>query len=358
MASLTPRNLTSSQSALGWFKATTGSLRDVTQYKNPSGSASLEDAAMRCILQNLDALDYNHLTCLPWTIRRKLWAEVKRLRLNSVRTWQMFVRACSHEQEGFQDHKTICIGTLVLPSTLKYILKQSNAPRFEWLAHVALQDSRLPRGYWCTIKELSNLASLLIYNAARSEPADTTEVDDRVIKAWSIAAREEGAFSRLRVLHIHDNRLVTKDSLLFLACLPCLKICHFMDYNESLEEVSSFGDDWWDRFPVDKARAVDQEWNSVSMASRLGLQYEKWFSSKLLADSSNSDTDALPRMFLYDRGTVALKARKHLWLLRNAKQQDHKEADIASAGQPERKKRKLRVTKEKDIGDLLGQMGG
>ncbi|KAK7546750.1 hypothetical protein IWX49DRAFT_422313 [Phyllosticta citricarpa] len=366
MAPPTMKSLNSRQRVLRWYKATTGSLRDVEQYKSATGAAPLEDTAVRCILRNLDCLDHNHLSCLPWPMRRLLWDEVRRMRLDSVRTWQMFVLASSQEQETFHEPKRTLIDRFMTATALDFTFKKATAPNFEWIVHLALEDFAVSESEWDRIKNVTNLASLLVYNKSRElrghqkEPRYFAEIDDRVIKAWSFAAREEGAFSKLRVLHIHDSKFLTNDSLLFLASFPALKFCHFMDCNITVEDLVSNGD-WLELIADDKAKdGIEQMWFSAQIPFLLDLYYGQSFSSNPLASPAESKMNIAPELFLYDKSTVELNAKGHLWLVRNVKAKNalSKEFDAAPSYEPLIKKRKLRAIKEKNIGDLLGQMGG
>ncbi|KAK8156659.1 hypothetical protein BKA80DRAFT_345764 [Phyllosticta citrichinensis] len=354
MASLDIKKFSTSRSILRWYKGTTGSLRDVKQYKNATGAPSLQDAALRCILRNLDSLNHTHLSPLPWTMRRKLWADVKRFRLDSLRTWQMFAAAFAHEQEAFQESKYIVVSSFL---SFGEILKKATAPNFEWIVNLAIDDLTIIRSEWCEIKAISNLGSLLIYNSSRGYrhpnlPSETA-LDDRVIKAWSIAAREEGAFSKLQVLDFLDCRRLTNDSLHFLARLPALKFCHFSRCDVDRGKSRS---DWQIAEFLSKDQLVQvQELSSLSLF--LDCCCPQLRTTDRTAGSMQTKTSIVPTLTLYENSTVypTCDSKKHLWLVRTAKPQ---EADVSSAGEPKPKKRKLRATKEKKIGDLLGQMGG
>lgn len=153
------------------------------------------------------------------------------------------MRAYAQEQElseidEFNMEKLINIGNLFSPDDVHTIFKHVTSPDFEWLVHLALEDGSREGG-WCVITELSNLASLMIYSTSRNGPY-SSGVTDRVIKAWSIAAKEEGALSLLRVLCLHDCRYISDSAFQFIDALPALTLCRFIEWQIWPEESSNW----------------------------------------------------------------------------------------------------------------------
>ena len=64
-----------------WTTTTIGSVYDVTNFKNREspGADALEQMALRSILANLNDLDVETLSCVPWTVGRKIWQYIMRV---------------------------------------------------------------------------------------------------------------------------------------------------------------------------------------------------------------------------------------------------------------------------------------
>ncbi|KAK8217880.1 hypothetical protein IWZ01DRAFT_130997 [Phyllosticta capitalensis] len=347
----------STRQLMRWLKSTTGSPRDVEHYRASFGAPSLEDAAIRCVLRNLDSIDHTHLSCVPWPLRKRIWAEVKRLRLDSLQTWKMFARAFAQEHDTFREHKKMSLEYFLSPMTIDYIFKQVTAPNFEWMVHLILEDAAPNRADWCNIKQVSNLASLQIYKTSRPMSVHwpyEASLDDRVVKSWATASQEEGAFSKLSSICFKDCQLITSRALQFLAGLPALQLCHFVNCAVDCKDARQY----WHR--LGHFRYLDDLYaNPLNKTSFSRLQYPSNRDSVSTAVSIKPEIDSVPALTLYDRISSSIQSDNHkrISLLRKAEQQNAPEVEKAADEEPEPKKRKVRASKEQSIGNILGDMG-
>ena len=103
---------------------------------------------------------------------------------------------------------------------LPLYIKQITAPAFEWVNLMTIMYTMLTRQDWIALAKIKNLGALFIQNAYMQSSC----IDDTVIKAWSNAAKETGAFSVLKVMILQNQSRITMDILEYLSHLPALKI--------------------------------------------------------------------------------------------------------------------------------------
>lgn len=94
----------------------------------------------------------------------------------------------------------------------------SNA--FEFLTSLSV-TTPFPVPDLCAISSIKNLCVLEIINTSY---ANRMDVSDRVVRAWQLAALEEGAFQLLRIMKLWGYDEVTQHSLAFLNSFPALAL--------------------------------------------------------------------------------------------------------------------------------------
>ncbi|OMP85924.1 hypothetical protein BK809_0002136 [Diplodia seriata] len=220
-----------------WVTATTGSIADLVDFRDPDsvGAACLEQVAIRSVLLQLHNLDHETISCVPWTIGRKIWAQIRRYRLDSLRIWRIFVRAYPDERHAFQETRKIPL----LNSTAHYafdeIVRQVTAPNFEWVTHLTLQDPRLSKHDWAKITKIRNLGALTILGPC------SDSLDDRVVRGWSEAAKDGHVFSKLRLVFFICQPYITTRSLGFLRTLPALTLCNLTGCDVDPDQAEDLG---------------------------------------------------------------------------------------------------------------------
>jgi hypothetical protein len=101
-------------------------------------------------------------------------------------------------------------------------LSMMTAPSFEWITVLSILDTPNDRQDWTRLARLSNLGALHVQNWKVS----TGAIDDVVIKEWARAAREEGAFSALKVIMMRNQGRITMGIFDDFVYFPSLRILH------------------------------------------------------------------------------------------------------------------------------------
>jgi hypothetical protein len=96
------------------------------------------------------------------------------------------------------------------------------APSLEWMTVLSIYDTPLERRDWTRLAGLANLGALHVENWN----VRTGAVDDVVIREWARAAREDGAFSQLRLVLLRNQAAITMGVLDDFAYFPALRVLH------------------------------------------------------------------------------------------------------------------------------------
>ncbi|OJD34665.1 cbs domain-containing protein [Diplodia corticola] len=338
-----------------WVTATTGSVADLINFRDPDsmGAACLEQVAIRSVLLQLDSLDYEAISCVPWAIGRRIWAQIRRYRLDSLRIWRIFVRAYPDERHAFQETRKIPLLNSNTHHALDEIVKQITAPSFEWVTHLTLQDPRLSKHDWAQIPNIRNLGALTVLGAS------SDSLDDRVVRGWSEAAKDGHVFLKLRVVFFIGQPYITARSLASLRKFPALTLCNLTSCDVDLDQAEDLG--WKFSFLNSKAHELNLEWTMSSNVHDAMRAYYRRASSPTLASPAGIGTDEEPILSVFKRSTPAVLPPEGmaLWVWRSSPTEngDDVTEEHPTTAEPPKKKRRLRATKEKAIGDVLGSFG-
>lgn len=362
--------------APSWVTATTGSVSDLVNFRNfeSVGAACLEQIALRSVLLQLDNLDHQTLACVPWVIGKKIWAHVRHFRLDSLRTWRLFVRAYPEERDAFQETRKVPLLNSQAQYKFDEIVKQITAPKFEWITNLVLQDPDLSKADWGKLVHVQNLGVLFIIG-----PESTaSSLDDRVVRGWGGAAEENNAFPRLRATFFICQMWITERSLHHLRKLPALTLCNLTGCDVDLIEARDSG--WRHRsgLVVVEGRKKSGQQN-IDYAIRDEVSHElniEWAFSANPHDAmrayyrratspslspKKAELNEEPVLSVYKRTTespITSKCNTN-WFLRNVHPTNHgqvmKEAQATT--KPPKKKRKLRTAKERNLENVLGGFG-
>lgn len=92
------------------------------------------------------------------------------------------------------------------------------------------------------LSSVKNLVALEIVSPVRLE---NTAVDDRLVRAWSFAARDEGAFPVLRLLRLWNHEGITTQSLATLDSFPALAVYDIKGCNVNAKRSHCFQSSNW-----------------------------------------------------------------------------------------------------------------
>src|SRR5205809_114074 len=71
---------------------------------------------------------------------------------------------------------------------------------FHWITHLSISNVTFSRSELVNLSKLVNIGALDILSSPRFPQNTLGTMEDGIVRAWSRAATEEGAFSKLRVL--------------------------------------------------------------------------------------------------------------------------------------------------------------
>ncbi|KAF9638195.1 CBS domain-containing protein [Lasiodiplodia theobromae] len=338
-----------------WVTATTGAVADLIDFRNTesTGAACLEQVAIRSVLLQLNNLDYETIACVPWTVGRKIWAQIRRYRLDSLRVWRLFVRAYPDERHAFQETRKIPLLNLNAHYAFNEIVRQITAPNFEWVTHLTLQDPELSKHDWAKMTKIRNLGALAILGPS------SDSMDDRVIRGWSEAAKDGHVFSKLRVLLLVCLPYISTRTLGYLRTFPALTLCNLSACNIRLEKAEELG--WKPAVRNSTAHELNIEWTFSSNVHDAMRAYYRRAASPTLSLPAKIETDEKPVLSLFKRSTTSAMPEegRSLWFWRaNPTELGSEETKKPpTPAEPPRKRRKLRPTKEKTLGDVMSSFG-
>ncbi|KAG9241005.1 hypothetical protein BJ878DRAFT_522917 [Calycina marina] len=185
------------------------------------GARSLQDAAIECILKNVADITLEGIECLPVQIVRRVWHAVNRRCTQSFNTWSIFATVLRRESEIqtlelLRFHQDFGEPASPLPIYTTPIISNT----FDFLTSLSITTA-FPVPSLYELSSLKNLGILELVNASKEV---TIEVGDRLVRAWHLAAKDEGAFPVLRLLRLWNYQEVTHHSLPYLNNFPALAI--------------------------------------------------------------------------------------------------------------------------------------
>ncbi|KAI9820837.1 MAG: hypothetical protein M1832_003470 [Thelocarpon impressellum] len=188
-------------------------------YRCGVGPPSLQDTALRSVVRNIAGFTADTLREVPWKIGEKMWELVLHLDLDSLHTWQAFasVWACEGVESLLYHRCSITSPSLPLDGYTTPIA----SPSFQWITLLSISTTSISRTELVNLSTLTNLGALDLTDPSPST-VTTPAVGDSLVRSWSRAVTESGAFSRLRVLVLRNHADVTARSLQYLSVFPTL----------------------------------------------------------------------------------------------------------------------------------------
>jgi len=244
------------------------------------GARSLQDMAIETILGNIHRIDLEYLETLPSSILDRVWFEVNRRSVlpsnlftletfNSTCLSWRFVLIWPSGMMSFDLWRTFSKlllhrGDITLrllrhrqaiespSSPLEIYTAPLTSTSFEFITNLSLTTAfPLP-----DLVKLSNISNLGVLEIVNTSGTAQRIVGDRLIRAWNIAALNDGAFKVLRILRLWNHMEVTSKSLVYLNSFPALGIY----------DVRGCGFDF--RYPI---HARDLGWSPVVDPNILGV---------------------------------------------------------------------------------------
>ncbi|KAI5842592.1 hypothetical protein DFP73DRAFT_480209 [Morchella snyderi] len=190
------------------------------------GPPSLFDIVRRFLNQNLKDLSIEALEGVPWSIMRCIWDDVLSSGQENVQTWTLFATVYGKEpdfdtssEENEKENRCkriilrrqVPIGSLIAPIS---------SSGFSWLVDLDMQrSSGYTRYDFLELPQLLNLGALNI-----SRHHQDLAIDDGIIRTWSMAAVNQGKFTKLKILIARNHKQITSRSLEYLGWVKSLEV--------------------------------------------------------------------------------------------------------------------------------------
>ncbi|KAM3417788.1 hypothetical protein BST61_g6016 [Cercospora zeina] len=194
------------------------------------GAGSLVVMAKRIFFQNMDRLDISSLHDLPQPLTQQLWRWMNESGAVSLHAWQVFANTGLLNREDVFASKLACMRPICLTTF-------ATSADMAWLVDLAIGDVSMGMDDMISISKIPNLRTIHLRRPMRSFPQQPY-VSDRILRAWSSAAEDSGALSKLRLLFIDGQRDVTIRTLQHLGHFPALQMFTAFDCGIWSEEVA------------------------------------------------------------------------------------------------------------------------
>ncbi|TAQ89845.1 hypothetical protein B7494_g1804 [Chlorociboria aeruginascens] len=190
-----------------------------SETKALQGARSLQTMVIRCIVRDQD--DYELMAgTLPCPMSLNLW----KLFSKHFRGDYPYLCLLRYRQQIRQCKSPLDVYTIPITSKA-----------FDFIAYLSLTTAHSSADL-IRLSDMTNLGILEVYNSYvksdfhpmdqnciyNKSPLDI--VDDRLVRAWSMAATETGAFPVLRILKLWCHRSITERSLSFISSFPSLAV--------------------------------------------------------------------------------------------------------------------------------------
>ncbi|KAI4260535.1 MAG: hypothetical protein LQ352_000231 [Teloschistes flavicans] len=267
---------------------------------------------------------------------------------------------------------------LVLPDHLTRLsdcIKPITSPSFEWITFLTLAHVSCTRTELIQVSRVANLGMLTIGPLLGEE----TELDNSLVRAWSRAASEAGAFGKLRILVFNDVSYpaITSSVFTYFREFPALAMFLFPLELRSIEfDEDSIANGWF-RFRGRKLRSSRLEaqssvWQDVyrdcfngdgsvdvcKLETQCNLAHNTTSILDLVCGKSSNNQYSKPTIWnCYGQQTLQTYFRKNGWRDRilRIRKDDDKRAGLTSSdtNRSPPKKRAMRSVKHQHMGALL-----
>lgn len=231
-----------------WPLKTRGSATSLSYFRSPGpGCSSLLDIAIRACLVRSTWLTPALVGSLPWNLACKLWNELIKNELDSVRIWQAFAASWPEAGPALKWKIQRVRHAPSLP--LELFTEPLCSDKGHWLSILTLQNIHVPRRSLVQgVAKITNLMALTIGKDVMIEPG--MAIDDGIFRAWAghyeeftaKVSRDEptrerntlfAPFGKLKVLNLKLQPHITARTFEHLGCLPQLSVIN--------TEFESFG---------------------------------------------------------------------------------------------------------------------
>lgn len=248
--------------------------------------------------------------------------------------------------------------------TLNEDLVPAMSDTFQWMTLLTIHRSNV------TFTEVLNLSSIANLGALELCKLGAEVVNDNLLRSWSRAVFDDGAFARLRVLRIRNCPGITGQVFNYLLGFPALE--YFCEGKTSINsaETSRVRHTGWSRWVPEDPRLEDVPLNGAPVGSLARYYYEAVHSPNALYQSPEGDRSLpvldlwldtssarkflakypIEKMVLYRRVAIS----KKLSTLISKTLKDFRAQNPRTLNNSPRRRRPLRRGRQQELGKVLG----
>ncbi|KAJ5083629.1 hypothetical protein N7456_013056 [Penicillium angulare] len=195
------------------------------------GSRSLRSTAIKGLLKDQSALSPETFTTVPWIIAKDLWDRLQRCHKQTLYMWKIMFR------EGTPYYRLIAEKC---KQPIRQYFDLMNNNECLWRSVLSFSSDFADVTDLVALSNIKNIVALEInqhirFNQRRidkSIQSDQSSSDflrreglrDGVVRGWMEMAQKNEAFQHLRILRLHNQKILSPHSLLLLERLPQLHI--------------------------------------------------------------------------------------------------------------------------------------
>ncbi|KAF2272435.1 uncharacterized protein EI97DRAFT_209930 [Westerdykella ornata] len=371
----------------------TGKRPNPKYHRNRNGTSSLLKTALRVCVWNIDYFLPETFAEVPWWIARIIYNELKETDTLTPRTWSLFRQVYTNSVSQ-ACHLNIRKPS-PRPSVPAITLPLSQIPlqhlTMLWVHNAIMETENL-----ISLLDLRNLAVLNLQFSVRLSPLPPLPVRDKMIWSWGRAVKESEAFKRLRVLMIRGDGISIGTLMHAATNFPALNLVNLRSPGRKLQigetplDLEAWKTLYTNKSPLDEWHSTNEEDDqpeltlirlNLPIRSKMTALYDyaaiPALDQKPLAVTGETlitvhyahqiDLHEPPPIYgqpTTDSETTAvagLRGDPSVWFSRRIVERGkdvvegseadrHEERD---GGAGARKKRKVRVGKQRDVGEML-----
>ncbi|RPA98924.1 hypothetical protein L873DRAFT_1686024 [Choiromyces venosus 120613-1] len=326
-----------------------------------TGVQSLHILTRRVLNKNIEEFPFESLKSIPWLIMKPVWGDVLVTSRDSFRVWSAFASAYGDEP-GFLCHSrtlndgptmerlrieklayTISIGSLIGPI--------SNDQGM-WIVYLNLLYSKgYTRDELLCIPEIPNL---VVLNFPYTSNGQVSTLDDGVIRSWSRSASRDGKLSKLKILILRNHPSITNESPKYLSWIKSLEIVELTD-----TLITNHAPYWNVHWEHD----TSELWKELSTTAGIVRAFRKQQPESEKSILILQIGDYVIRSSGEHRHNIFILKRIENSTVKQAKRKGPSAGSSNSSNPPSsppgpaKKRKGVRDSKKKDIGNLLVEFG-
>lgn len=206
------------------------------------GVRRLSKIAIRGTVRNLHLLDAATLNAVPAPVLERVWEVISRSDRANVKVWQLFAQTLLGTRAFAHTWRTGGHGDACPVHRLPYLVDVASMSDC-WVTNLKVTGGGVQVQEWAYVIKLRNLRNV---HVIRTEGSGRSTFSDRIVKAWALAAKEEGAFPNLQMIFVNGVENITVGSLYHLTSFAklntfCVQDCSIASVQSTFDTAMVLG---------------------------------------------------------------------------------------------------------------------